>query len=264
MSEILPTSETNLYGESPNQPAPPPSAPPQSLADQLVGVFTEPTTVFQRLRQAPSWIGAFVVLLVSGLFATLVWAAKVDMEAATKRRFEVMEQLLNKPMPTEAIDQALEKAVNGGQPWISSTLGVVLGMTVGLLILAGVMFAFNRFGSDDDEVTFTHAWAAAVVHALAALPITVMAGILCLIRPVGGAASYASLAPTNLGYWINPENPWMRGALALTDVFYLFSFVALYFAAKHTLKLKTWANALLLAICAFFGFLLHFLGGIFA
>lgn len=263
MSEILPTPETNLYGESPNAPAPLP-APPQGLGEQLVGVFTEPAMVFQRLRQAPAWVGAFVAVMATGLFASLAWAAKVDMEAATRRRMEVMEQLLNKPMPTEAVDQALEKAVAGGQPWISSSLGVVLGMTVGFLILAGVMFAFNRLGSDDDEVTFTHAWAAAIVHTLSVLPMMLMAGILCLLRPVGGAASYASLAPTTLGYWIHPESPWLRGLLGLTDVFYLFSFVVFYFAAKHTLRLKTWAIVVLMGLCAFFGFLFHFLGGVFA
>lgn len=263
MNEILnPETGANLYGEE-KPAAPMPPAQPQGVWDQLTGIFTEPSEVFRRLRLAPSWVGAFILTLGVALFATLTWAAKVDMEAAAKRKFDVMEQAFHMNIPPEAMDKALEQAATQGKPFISSSLGVIIGVPLVLLILAAILFAFSKFGGEDEEVTFGHAWAATIVHGLAMLPISLLAGIMCLIRNVGGAASYASLAPTSLGFWLQPENPWLRGLLALCDPFYLFSFVTLYFAARYTLRLKPWACVVLLAITGFFGCLFHFIGGIF-
>jgi hypothetical protein len=250
----------SLFGEEP-KPLPPAKA--QSVLDQFVGIFSEPAEVFKKLREAPGWVGAFVSMLVAGLIATLVWAAKVDVEAAARQKFEVMEQAFHINIPPQAMDQALEKAATQGRPFIQSSLGVVLMVPLVFLILAGILFALVKLGGEDDQVTFKHAWAATVVHSLAMLPITILAGIMCLLRNVGGAASYASLAPSALVFWVNPENPWIRGLLSVADPFYLFSFVTLYFAARYTLRLKLWAIAVLLGIAGFFGFIFHILGGMF-
>ena len=263
MSEQLPNpeNEPSLYGEARPQA---PAVKPQGVLEQFTGLFTEPAEVFRRLRLAPSWVGALVLTVVVGLFATLVWAAKVDMEAAAKRKFEVMEQAFHMTIPSEAVDKALEQAATQGRPFLQSSLGVVLGVPFALLILAAILFAFSRFGGEDEEVTFKHAWAATTVHGLTMVPISLLAGIMCVLRSVGGASSYASLAPTSLAFWIHPESPWLRGLLAVVDPFYFFSFVALFLAAKHTMRLKPWACGLLMGVAGFFGFLFHFMGGIFA
>jgi hypothetical protein len=261
MSEILPNPEpqTSLYGE--DKPEISQVEKPQGVLDQFVGIFTEPVAVFRRLRIAPSWVGALVLTILVALFATLTWAAKVDMEAAAKRQIDVVERFF--PMPPAEVDKALEKAATQGKPFVSSSLNVVLGVPFVLLIMSGILFAFSRFGGEAEDVTFKHAWAATTVHGLAMVPISLLAGIMCLLRNVGGAPSFASLAPTTLAFWIQPENPWLRGLLAVVDPFYFFSFVALYLAARYTMRLKTWATVLLMAIMGFFGFLFHFLGGIF-
>ncbi|MDP2874576.1 MAG: YIP1 family protein [Holophaga sp.] len=263
MSEILstPNPEPSLYGDEPKASLPP--AKPQGVWDQLMGVFTEPSDVFRRLRVAPSWVGAFLLALGIGLFATIVWAAKVDQEAMTQRKFEVIERVFRTEIPAASVDQAMEKVATQGKPFISSSLGVVIGVPFVLVVMSGILFAFSRFGGEDEEVTFAHAWAAITVHGLTMVPITLLAGIMCLIRNVGGASSFASMAPTNLGFWIQPDNPWLSGVLGLFDPFYFFSFIALYLAARHTMRLKTWATALFLGIMGFFGFVFHFMGGIF-
>ena len=261
MSEILPNPELGLYGEA--QSEPPQSPRPQSVSDQLMGVFMGPVEVFQRLRRAPSWVGAFLLTLTAALFATLAWAAKVDMEAAARRKFEVLEQAFHMNIPADVMDKALEQAATQGKPFISSSLGVILGVPLVLLIMAAILFAFAKFGGQDEEVSFRHAWAATIVHGLSMVPISILAGIMCLIRAVGGAPSYASLAPSTLSFWIQPENPWLRGLLSVVDPFYLFSFVVLFLAGRHTLRLKPWANITVIAIMGFFGLLFHFIGGIF-
>ncbi len=257
-----PEPETNLYGKPESEVAIP-NPPGQSVADQLVGVFTEPAEVFQRLRRAPAWGGAFLLTLGAALFATLAWAAKVDVEAAARRKFEVMEQAFGMNIPADAIDKALEQAATQGRPFLSSSIGVIIVVPLFLLITAAILFAFSKFGGEDEEVSFRHAWAATIVHGLSMLPIAVLAGIMCLIRNVGGAASYANMAPSNPSFWVQPESPWVRGLLAVFDPFYLFSFVALFLAGRYTLRLKPWANVTVVALMAFFGFIGHFIGGMF-
>lgn len=257
-----PEPETNLYGKPESEVAPPPQKG-QSVSEQLVGMFTEPSVVFQRLRKAPAWGGAFLVTLGAALFATLAWAAKVDVEAAARRKFEVMEQAFRMNIPSDVMDKAMEQAATQGQPFVSSILSVAILVPLFTLIMAAILFAFSKFGGEDEEVSFRHAWAAVIVHGLSMLPIAVLAGIMCLIRNVGGAASYANMAPSTLSFWIQPENPWVRGLLAVIDPFYLFSFVALFLAGRYTLRLKPWANITVVALMGLFGFIGHFFGGMF-
>jgi len=174
-----------------------------------------------------------------------------------------MEQAFHMTIPSEVMDKALEQAATQGRPFLSSALGVLIVVPLFSLIMASILFAFSKFGGEDEDVTFAHAWSATIVHGLSMLPIALLGGLMCLIRTVGGAASYASMTPTHLGFWIQPENPWLRGLLALVDPFYLFSFVLVYLAARYTLRLKTWATIVALGIITFFGLLLHFVGGIF-
>ncbi len=253
----------SLYGsESGGSPAP--AVKPQGVLDQFIGLFTEPTAVFQRLRQAPSWLPALLLFLGVALFASVIWAAKVDQVAMTERRFEVMEQAFKVQMPAEAVDKALDQVQTAKPPYVSAVLGTLLGMPFGFLIFAAILFAFTKFGGEDETLTFRHALAATTVHGLVALPIPLLAGIMALLKDVGGAASYASLAPTTLAFWAQPDNPWLRGLLAVVDPFYLFSFITLYLAGRHTLRLKQGALIGLMVLMGFFGFVGHFMGGLFS
>jgi len=250
-------AEPELYGGG-QAPVPP---PPQSLTDQVIGVFTEPAEVFRRLRQSPAWVGAFILLMALGLVATLIWAHKVDQEAMIRNNMQVVEDVFHVPHNETALQTQLDKV--SGQPYIKSSLGVVLGVPIVFLVFSSILFFFAKFGGEDDRVGFKHAWAVTVVHNLATLPIAVLAGLMCLIRPVGGAANYTLLNPANALFFVKPENALLRGLVNLLDPFYLFSFVLLYLAGKYTLRLKPWANVLVLCISGFFGLFFHFVAGIF-
>lgn len=253
----------SLYGSEPGG-SPAPAVKPQGVLDQLVGLFTEPTAVFQRLRQAPSWLPALLLFLGVALFASAIWAAKVDQVAMTERRFEVLEQAFGMQIPADAVDKALDQVQTAKPPYLGAILGTLFGMPFGFLIFGAILFAFAKFGGEDETITFRHAMAATTVHGLVALPIPLLAGVMALLKEVGGAASYASLAPTTLNFWLQPENPWVRGAMAVADPFYLFSFVTLYLAARHTLRLKQGALIGLMILMGLFGFVGHFMGGLFS
>ncbi len=264
MSDHVPGGTSpSLYGsESGGSPAP--AVKPQGVLDQLVGLFTEPTAVFQRLRQAPSWLPALLLFLGVALFASAIWAAKVDQVAMKEHELQVLEQVFKIQMPAEAVDKALDQMQTAKPPYPKAVLGTLLGMPFGYLLFAAILFAFAKFGGEDETTTFRHALAATTVHGLVALPIPLLAGVMALLKDVGGAASYASLAPTTLNFWLQPENPWVRGALAVLDPFYLFSFFTLYLAARHTLRLKQGALIGLMILMGFFGFVGHFMGGLFS
>lgn len=253
----------SLYGSEPGG-SPAPAVKPQGVLDQLVGLFTEPAAVFQRLRQAPAWLPALLLFMGAALVASLIWAAKVDQVAMAERRFEVMEQAFKVQVPAEAVDKTLDQVQTAKPPYLGAVLGTLLGMPFGFLIFGAILFAFAKFGGEDENITFRHAMAATTVHSLVALPIPLLAALMGLLKDVGGAASYASLAPTTLSFWVQPDNPWVRGALAVVDPFYLFSFVTLFLAARHTLRMKQGALIGLMILMGFFGFVGHFMGGLFS
>jgi hypothetical protein len=60
----------SLYGDQPESPKP--KAP--GLLDQIVGVFTSPVDLFQRLNKAPSWAWALGVATVAAVIVTVIWA----------------------------------------------------------------------------------------------------------------------------------------------------------------------------------------------
>lgn len=256
-------STPSLYGSDPGS-EPGPAAKPQNVFDQFLGLFADPKAVFLHLRRAPAWWGPLLLILGLALFAAMVWAAKVDQIAVAERRFEVLEQAFHMNIPDSAKDQALDKLQTAAQPYVGTALGILLGVPVSLLIFAAVLFAFARFGGTDEGVTFEHAWAATLTHSLVTLPATLLAGLMGLLRPVGGASSFASLAPTVLSFWVPAENPWLRGTLALVDPLYVYSFVTLFLAARYTLGIRKGPLVGLMVLMGLFGLLGHFMGGLFA
>ncbi len=264
MAESEPTApKPSLYGDEPKAPEGP-QPPPQSVLDQLWGLFTDPVSVFQRLYVTPRWLPALLLFMGVSLVASMLWAAKVDSVALTERRFEVMEQAFGIQVPAEALDKALEAAREAKPPYVGAVSGTLLGMPLGYVIMAAILFALVRLGSEDESVTFRHAMAVSTVHALVALPIPLLGGLMAALTDVGGASSYASLAPTTLAYWIRPEHLWLRGVLSVVDPFYLFSFVTLYLGARYTLRLSGKARWGLMILMGAFGGAMHVLGGVFA
>ncbi|NTW87375.1 MAG: hypothetical protein HGB30_14560, partial [Holophagaceae bacterium] len=80
---------SSLYGEQPE--APRPQAP--GLMDQLVGIFTAPVELFQRLHQAPSWGWALGLLMVASLVITVIWGLKVDVDEMLRPTLERNPQI---------------------------------------------------------------------------------------------------------------------------------------------------------------------------
>jgi hypothetical protein len=250
---------TSLYGDQPE--APRPQAP--GLLDQIAGVFTEPKALFARLRERPVWIPALVLAIVIAALAMLIWASKVDMAEATRHQMERMKDVFHMNIPDQAMDEAISKA-EGKKPWLSAVSSAVLGTPFVYLIVALIVWGFASMGTEEgeDSPTFGQAFSLTTVHYLATLPSMLLAGIIALLRPVGGH-NIQQLMPTTLSFYISPESTLLRGCVALVDPLWIFSFVLLAIGMKATLKAKTWAIGACLGLFGFFGIAFRFLGSVF-
>lgn len=249
----------SLYGESGTQPA---KAAPQSLMDQLIGIFTEPAKVFRRLRDTPNWMGAFLLVLLVSFAAGLVWAHKLDPLAHVEHNMRVLESLIGKPIPQAQIDKAMEQV--HGQPYLGTALQFLVGLPIIFLIQSLLAWGFAAIGREASQppATFKQAWSVISIQGLAMAPAFLLAIVVILTRSVGGNHLH-HFTPTNLAFFTHPEAPLVRGLHTLMDPFYLWSFALLAYGMKHTLRARTGAIVGLLVFLAVFGLSFRFMGGMF-
>lgn len=248
----------SLYGSSEQST---PKAPPPSLLDQFVGVFTEPTETFKKLRETPSWIPALVLAIAVSLVVMLLWAWHVDMAEVTRRQMEMMKNTFHLNIPDSAMDDAIARQ-DGKHPWISAVLGPLLATPIIYIIVALIVWGFAYLGrqEDGDAPSFVQAFSVTSVHYLVTLPSMFLAGAMALIQPVGGR-NIQELMPTVLSFFVKPESGLLRGLFGLVDPLWIFSFVVLAMGMKHALRAKGWAIGACLALFGFFGVVFRIVGG---
>jgi hypothetical protein len=185
------------------------------------------------------------------------------MAEVTRHQMERTKDIFHVNIPDQAMDEAIAKA-EGKQPWISAVATGLLATPFIYLIVALITWAFASMGTQEgeDSPSFGQAFSLTAVHYLVTLPAMLAAGLIALVRPVGGH-NIQQLMPTSLGYYVHPEATLARGLVGLVDPLWLFSFVLLAIGMRETLKAKTWAIGCCLAFFAFFGLGGRFLGGLF-
>jgi hypothetical protein len=242
----------SLFGEERGKA---PAEPAQGLWTLLAGVFTEPGTVFARLRRGPSWVMPLVLGVAVAVVAGLAWAHKVDMEAQVRASMETTVQAFHMNIPEEAIQKNLD-AIHG-QPYLRTALGTLFGMPFFAALMALVLWGFSRLGAEGDEdSTYVQSLSVVSVHYLAMVPATLLALLV-------GGGSLMHLMPTHLGFFVHPENPWARGLLALVDPFYLWSWVLLAIGMRRTLAMRTGAIVGALLLFGVFSTFFRTMGGMF-
>jgi len=251
---------SSLYGDQPETP----KSEPPSLMDQIVGVFTEPKALFARLRAQPVWVPALMLAMAIGLIAMLIWASKVDMAEVTRHQMERTKEVFHMNIPDQVMDDAITKA-EGKKPWMTALSSSLLMTPFIYLIVALIVWGFAAMGTEEGEEspTFGQAFSLTTVHYLVTLPSMLMAGIIALLRPVGGH-QIQQLMPTALSFYVSPESMMAKGIVALVDPFWIFSFVVLAIGMRQTLKSKTWAIVTCLCFFGLFGMGFRFVGGLFS
>jgi hypothetical protein len=230
----------SLYGEEP-APVETPKAP--GLLDQIVGVFTEPVTLFQRLNKAPSWAWAAGATAVMAIIVIIVWGLKVDADAM------IRPILMDNPR----VDPSQYDKIIEMQKKLLIPIGILIrlfGVPVAVAIIAGIYWLVGKATAEGPQPSYLQAMSAAAVPGLVMLPQSLAILAMCFAREVGGLTP-DKLAPTSLGTYFHPESlpgtlayflhldtPTLQKLLLFIDPFVIASWVMTWFATRHILGLK--------------------------
>lgn len=240
----------SLYGEEP-APVEKPKAP--GLLDQILGVFTEPVALFQKLNQAPSWAWAAGATAVMAVLVTIVWGLKVDMDAMLRPILEA-----NPKVDPGQYDMIIGMQKKFVIPF--GILGSVFGVPVVVAIIAFIYWLVGKGTAEEGkQPSYLHAMSAAAVPGLVMLPHSLAILAMCFAREVGGATP-DKLAPTSLGYFLHPENPKIFALLNFVDPFVIASWVLTWLATRHILGLKASGATICTLIVALAGIGMRVMG----
>jgi len=220
-------SNPSLYGEQPQ--ATKPKAP--GLMDQIVGVFTEPSALFEKLHQAPSWGWAAGTLTAAGVVLTVIWGLKVDVEEMLR---PVLER--NPQIASAQIDTIIEMQKKFIMPF--GVLGALFGTMIVILVAALFYWLVAKSSAEGEKPSYLHALSVAAVPGLVRLPQILLIALICLLKPIGGLTP-EKIAPTSLGYFVHVENLKMHALLYGLDLFYIADVALTYLALRKITRMKT-------------------------
>ncbi len=223
---------TSLYGDQPESPKP--KAP--GLLDQIVGVFTGPVELFQRLNKAPSWGWALGVAIVCAVIVTLIWGLKVDVDEMLR---PILER--NPQIQSAQIDTIIEMQKKFILPF--SVLAALFGPAFVMALVGLFYWLVGKALPEAEAPSYPQALSAAVVPGLVKLPITLLLIVICLMRPIGGLTP-DKITPTSLGYFLHVDSFKLQAFYYSLDLFYFAEAVLAYLAVRYLLRLKT-AGALI-------------------
>lgn len=222
----------SLYGSQPE--APRPQAP--GLLEQVVGVFTSPVELFQRLNKTPRWGWALGLLIACAVVLTVIWGLKVDVDEMLRPMLE-----RNPDVPSSQVDMIIGMQKKFILPF--GLLGALFGTAAAMALVALFYWLIGKALPEAEAPNYPQALSAAVIPGLVKLPHMLLIAIICLVRPVGGLTP-DKIAPTSLGYFLQVENLKVHALLYSVDLFYLAEAGLAYLALRHLLRMKT-AGALI-------------------
>jgi len=218
-------SDQTLFND-PLTPAP--KAP--SLLEQVLGVFTAPVELFQRLRQAPSFGWAMGLLVVAAVVVTVAWGLKVDVEEMLR---PILER--NPNIGAAQVDQAITVYKKVLVPM--SVVGALFSTAAVLLLMGLFYWLIGKAMAEDGAPSFEQALSAAVVPGLVKLPHILLITLICVARPIGGLTP-EKIAPTSLGYFLKVESLKLHALLYAVEPFVLAEVALSYLALRHLLRMK--------------------------
>ena len=149
-----------------------PNAPPRmSTAATLVGIFFEPTRVFQNLRAHPRWLAAILIAGIVSAVYTTAFYRRLGPERIVNFTFDALEQSPLKP-PPEALAESrraeLEKASSTKAQVTNAISTVATGFFGAAFLAALCLLGVLAFGGR------MHFWQALSVVAYIGLPVTLI------------------------------------------------------------------------------------------
>lgn len=208
--------------------------PPMSPLQKIFGVFYEPTRVFRNLRSHPTWLAAFLVIVLVNIVYTAAFVQRVTPERIVAHTMDKLEESPIKPGPEqmermrETNLQQAKQPIQRIQTAAKTFVGIfVLGSVVAALYLLAVMVFGGRLNF----------WQALAVYFYASLPVVLIQKLLSLMilfikspEDIHPILNQETLVQDNLGVLFNPaEHPVLFVAAAVIGVL---SFYGLWLRAK--------------------------------
>jgi hypothetical protein len=239
---------TSLYGDQPQAPHP----IPPGLVDQIVGVFTHPVELFQRLNQAPSWGWALGVVVAAALILTVIWSLRVDVDEMLRPALEQNPQLAS---------TQIDMIVGFYKKFIVplSVVSTLFFSAIFTFLTAFFYWLVGKSTAEKEPPSYRHALSAVTVPSLVRLPSMLLVGLICLVKSIGGLTP-EKIAPTSVGYYVQVESVKLHALLYTLDLFFIAEAALLFLAARHTMRLKTKGAASCVLITLVLGIGLRVLG----
>jgi hypothetical protein len=243
MTDLTPAE--GLYGAAPQGQ---PGTPAPGLLDQVLGVFTEPVALFQRLAVTPVWKGALGLTMAFSVATTIIWGLKVDVDAMIRPILEA-----NPALSSDQVDKAIEMQSKFIVP--GGVVGVLVGIPIFLCLAALLYWLLGKGTAEGEPPSYRQALSATAVSGLFMLPHALLVMLMCLVKPINGL-SPEKITPTSVGYFVAVEGVKLHALLYRMDIFTVGSLVLLFLAARHTLRLKVEGAVGCVGVAALFSIVL--------
>lgn len=205
---------------------------------RLIGVIVAPGKTFRAIAERPTWLVAFLVVVLSPVIPTMIAVPKMDWEGITKAQLERADVQL----PQDQLDKRIEITEKVG-PYFAYAAPIFFG--IGLLLFALVFWgAFTLAGGDlgfkRSLAVVSHGMVPVVVSTILSIPI-----ILGIDKIGADIAEQGSYLKSNLAAFA-PEgaNAVVLNLLSHLDVFSLWSLVLFIIGFTWCAKVKQSTSAI--------------------
>ena len=207
---------------------------PLSAMQKLMGIFYEPTRVFQNLRVHPHWLAAFLVIGIASAIYSAAFVQRLTPERIVSHTMESLENSPIKPPPDRMETMKEENLQAAKQP--VQRVQTAAKSFVGLFVVASIVAALCFLGilAFGGRMNFWQAFAAVIYSWL---PVIVISKVISLIilyikapEDVHPILNQDTLLQDNLGILFTPaEHP---ALFVLGSVIGVLSFYGLWLRAK--------------------------------
>lgn len=208
---------------------------------RVVGVLVAPNKTFASIAKRPTWVVAFLVLMITSLAATVIVTPKIDMGDVMRTSME------ENPDVTEAqIDTAVEMSEKFR--WVGAAVQLVAAPIVYLLVAAVLMVCFRLAGG---EIDFRTSWATSLY---AWMPYAVM-GLLMI--PVVMGQSEISAEVVQSGKFLSSHlgvlapdgaSKALKSLMSSIDFFTFWTLATMSIGYKHAAGVKLSTSASILTV----------------
>jgi hypothetical protein len=217
----------------------PDAPPPLSAGERIMGVFYEPTRIFQNLRYHPRWLAAFLVIVLFSAIYQLAFAQRMTPEKlATATADKVIE---GGWIPAEKQAEFRQNAIDEAKSIVGravAPLSQAGGVFIFMLVLAGLYFLLVMiFGG---RLNFFQALSVATYSSLPPLVIQNVLGLVLLyikspddIDPIKG--QQRGLVRADLGVLFAPaEHPYLYTLAGMIGLLTLYGLWLLTTGLRNT------------------------------